>query len=98
MAKTIVIIEGDYNDGDYVKAINKISPLQQLEMVKVAAKLKKADRYSYAESWREKYGGALDEKELDFLESYMPSAPDADTVHSIESIRILEVTSDKKLY
>ena len=95
MAKKIIIVEGDHNDGDYVTNIERISEKQLSVLKPILAKMKKSKDVDWSSNWKDKYPN-LTEEELEIFDSYVPYADNAD-IHTIVSVRILEVTSDKNM-
>ncbi len=100
MAKKILIVAADYNDGDYV---TKESPIMDKELSKLKAILKKVEKDKYNKiRWETGYVGNLEdqhkeltEEEKEYLDDYCPHGENG--IHTIASIRVLEILSDKEL-
>ena len=95
MSKKLLIIEGDWNDADYVTSINEVTDKDLVKLIPILKKMKKG-KDDYTENWSEKYDGVLTDKEIEMLEEYVPSGYES-SCHSIESITVYEINS-KKVY
>lgn len=97
MSKKVLIIEGDYNDGDYVTNETRVGEKELKVLMPIFNKMKK-DRKNkprhYTSDWTEKFP-SLTEEELEIVREYKPSHENG--IHTITSIRLLEVISDKNL-
>lgn len=102
MAKYI-IIEGDYNDADYVSEKTKIDDetIEQLRPIIEVVKLHDGSwgTSEYADSKPEdEYENELTKEQIEFLNKYVPRCGDDDGygIHTIESIEIVQLI--EKLY
>lgn len=107
-AKTVVIIQGDHNDADYVTSECDITDdpktLEVIHKVVNAMKnYKKKNPHSH--NWEsygepdiyEKYKDVLTEDEIQWFSDLVPYAPDPGEIHTIESVRIVKIESDEEL-
>jgi uncharacterized protein YqeY len=96
MSKKVLIIEGDHNDGDYVTRETKVTDKDLAELKPIFAKMKKQRKLvkEYTDSWEEKYPN-LTEEELEIIQEYVPYAEN--DVHTLVSVRLVEIVSDKNL-
>ncbi len=96
MSKFYLEVVGDYNDADYVTSRHCIKASQIGKIKAIIRKMKSCEIDNYDE-WETKYPD-LTEEELNYISGFVPSAPDAMNVHSIESVKLLEVVSEKSLW
>lgn len=96
--KNFIFITGDYNDGDMVESFAEIDE-QHLPIVKrVAQAIKNCDaghNWPYYDSFEaivELYNGILDAEEITIFIEYIPSGGYEDEIHSIEEIKLYEVS------
>lgn len=99
--KNLLIIEADYNDGDYVTATHYDASDEAIKLCeKIVSVIKNPINGIYYNNWEnplELYKDFLTEDEIENFDGYVPYAPDADTVHSIESIRVIKYESDERI-
>ena len=105
MKKYINII-ADYNDGDYCESLIQISD-EILEIIKPLIEEIKNYKGDYnwdnhnneMESPEDFYvkGGLCTQEAFNAFGDIMPYAPENDEIHSITSIRILEVSNESQL-
>jgi hypothetical protein len=104
--KTIVIIQADYNDGDILHQIKENTSEKEIKLFrKVAKVIKEMNREHH--NWgigyclekdndpRILYKGKLTKKEIEDMEDILPYGEYG--IHTIYSIRILEVEKDEEL-
>lgn len=100
--KKYLVIVADTNDADYVETMNVVTDeqLQKLDLIIKAIK-KCKDRHNWPnydgadKSIEQLYEGILTEKQIEFFNDLCPTGEYG--IHTIESIRLLEVISDKQL-
>jgi len=100
--KTIIIIEADTNDGDYTYAINEITEevLESLADTITAVKEKKHYNWCLGESCSDEDNPEdmyedVDGFNFDLFQQFVPCGEHG--VHTITSIRILNVEKDLEL-
>ena len=107
-----VLIKGDTNDADYAYNLEKIEDPNDLEIIKkLVSAIKEYDlNHKYngcnwpnhetaKESPEEIYKDVLTEEEICILQdSYIPYNGSDNRIHSIDSIKIFEVSSVEELY
>ena len=88
-------IAGDYNDGDYVKEDYsfRIDNEDDMDMLKLLNKVLKCKRCNWENAKEE-----LTSDEVESLWDYIPGAPDADEVHSIEFNNIIYYDENGKKF
>ena len=105
--KKLLIIKADTNDADYITGICEIQPEDEQLIRKVAGVLRTESKKGCAGShnWEtseygderpeDMYEDVLTQDEIETFDGYVPYGEHG--IHTIDSIRILEVTSDEKL-
>lgn len=103
-----LIVKADYNDADYVTEESNLDSIQKYCDYDVIDRIKKVvqiikdcpghnwDFNSWRSSCDAYYEGKLTEEDKDFFQEFVPSGGDNE-VHTIESIRIIEISSDERL-
>ena len=103
--KKFIEIVADYNDGDYCTNLEEISD-KILEIITpvIEAIKKQKGRCNWdtvgnggEKQPHEMYEGLFSEDAMSAFEEFIPYAPENDDIHTIESIRILEVSKITKL-
>jgi hypothetical protein len=98
--KKLLIIKADTNDGDYIHTICKIDEKEEA-LIRKVAKLLHSGHHNWETSEycderpEEMYKDVLTQEEIETFDEYVPYGEHG--VHTIASIRILEVTSDEDL-
>jgi len=97
--KKMLIVEGDWNDADYVTNISWITDSQVVKLIPIFAKMKNQDKKAkegdYVDDWRDKYPN-LTEQELDLVEQYIPGGYEQ-SCHTVISATLYEISSKKEL-
>lgn len=92
--KKLLIIEGDWNDADYVTSINEVTDKQLKELIPIFNKMKKDKKSKkFTRDWEDNYP-SLTEEELNILDDYIPTGYEQDC-HTIVSITIYDINSKK---
>ena len=96
-----MIIEADTNDADYITSEHEVEPedLIKLQPVFDAIKAKRFEenwpRHDYADgSPEELYKGILTQEQIDWFDGFRPYGEVG--IHSINSIKVLEVVNETK--
>jgi hypothetical protein len=92
MLKKKLVIKADWNDGDYVVETCTITDNQLIKLIPIFNKIKK---YKSGNNW-EDITNYLSEEEYELILNYVPSGPDSCDIHTIESIVVQEIISEKK--
>ena len=101
-----VIIQGDTNDADYIEQISEISEEDVERLKRIASVITDYNKqHTYGHNWplseyvdenvEDLYGDKLSENDMSLMDELVPYGED--NIHSIRSIRILEVTADIKI-
>lgn len=88
--KLQLIIEGDWNDGDYVTEISLVTEKQLSKLIPIFKKIK---NYKKGNNWEDSTN-YLSEEELMDIEEYIPSGYEQ-SIHTIKSITIQKIDSNK---
>jgi len=101
--KKLLIIEGDWNDGDYVTRISQVGERELKKLLPIIKKLKAeqkdADRRKhkyYHDNYRHNYY-TLTADEWDIFDEYMPAGYEQ-SCHTLVSVQLLEVSKQRNLY
>ncbi len=100
--KRVVIICADTNDGDYIYSVDNI-PDDDFKRFKKIANIVKS--HGNDNNWEnseygdippsEMYKGTLTEDDIEFFEEFLPYGEFG--IHTIESIRVLQVIQEEKI-
>ena len=101
MGKKLIVIEADYNDADYDTEETTATP-ELIKLVKKVCKVIKKDPqwgtrdmcedYNDPQRWVEQ--GLLTQEEVDIFDDMVPCGDQAMGVHTIESVKIVEVLNE----
>jgi len=104
MEEYVVIVKAVTNDADYVEQCNYIDEKEILDLLRIVGAIREyteANKYKRNWPWandidetvEDIYGDKLSRDDIEFMEGFTPY-----NIHSIESIRILKVIEDIKIF
>lgn len=92
-----LIVEADYNDGDYVTEETTVSE-KEIKWLRKMAKI--LESHKYDTNWDDPYTlykGQMTDKDIESLNDYVPAGPDSTEVHSITAMKIYKIASEEEL-
>jgi len=108
--KKLIVIQGDYNDADYVYQVSILDLNDQwdVELLNLLPKISEAiknckHRHNWPsseycnKSFDELYSGILTEDEIGLFDEYCPGTGDSQ-IHSIVSIDVYDIADVKNFY
>lgn len=103
--KTVVIVKADTNDADYISAETEVRNSSQIELVRKFASLLKASNAPHGQNFpysdyvdltlEDLYGDKVSQQELRVFRNMVPYGEHG--VHTIQSIRIVQIVQDEEL-
>jgi hypothetical protein len=97
--KKLLIIVGDFNDGDFGTTTNEVQDKEINKLLKIATAISKCQVGHNWEGNLKKTYPTLTQKEFDWFNHYLPfNGETGESIHSIVTIKILTVTEEQELY
>lgn len=100
-SKKYLLVTADTNDADYVTDVTEINNEDLIRVKKIFSMLPKKKRHNWPDHDDYQKGNIFDkykkltEEDFDFINGYIPHGEYG--IHTIESVRVLEVISDETI-
>jgi hypothetical protein len=98
VVKNLLTITADYNDGDYVTSTHYDCSDDVVDLCKkVAEAIKNNKSWNNWENPVSKYKDILTLGDIENFNGYVPYAPDADEIHTIENITVISYVDTERI-